>query len=176
MATQTYLQIQKQIEKLQRQAETLRAGEIKGVVDRIKVAIARHGLTAEQLGLAGAGKAMRRAGGEARPVATSMDKFSDGKGNVWSGRGPRPGWLRDALGAGRSLEEFRVGAQSQGAPAGNGATPSYAARRLKPSKKRGSTIRYRDDAGHAWSGFGPKPGWLKAALDAGKSLEDFAAK
>ncbi|RZL86903.1 MAG: H-NS histone family protein, partial [Variovorax sp.] len=35
---QTYKQIQKQIEQLQREAEALRGSEIKGVVDRIKVA------------------------------------------------------------------------------------------------------------------------------------------
>ena len=172
---QALLQIQRQIDKLQRQAEILRSSEIKGVVDRIKVAIAHYGLTAEQLGLNGGGKTARQVNGKAGRSARRMVKFSDGKGNVWSGRGPRPHWLRDAINAGRSLEEFKAGAQPQGAPAAIEVTHFAAARRAK-KVKRASTIRYRDDAGHAWSGRGPRPGWLKAALDAGKSLEDFAAK
>ena len=32
-----------------------------------------------------------------------------------------------------------------------------------------------DDAGHTWSGFGPKPGWFKQALAAGKTPESLAA-
>jgi DNA-binding protein H-NS len=172
---QTYLQIQQQIEKLQRQAELLRAREIKGVVDRIKVAIEHYGLTAQQLGLSSGGKATRKAKDKAGPIAATTAKFSDGKGNVWVGRGPRPHWLRDALSAGRTLEEFSADAQSQGAPAATAGKPVVAARRAKQVKPA-STIRYRDEAGHAWSGRGPKPGWLKAALDAGKSLEDFAAR
>lgn len=35
-------------------------------------------------------------------------KFSDGKGNSWSGRGRQPVWLRDALAAGASIDSFRV--------------------------------------------------------------------
>lgn len=29
---------------------------------------------------------------------------------TWSGRGRRPGWIRDAVGAGRSLSDFEIGA------------------------------------------------------------------
>ena len=41
---QSYLQIQRQIEALQRQAEQVRAQEITGVVERIKVAIQHYGI------------------------------------------------------------------------------------------------------------------------------------
>ena len=34
--------------------------------------------------------------------------------------------------------------------------------------------QYSDGAGNSWSGFGPKPGWLKDALAAGRTLEDLA--
>lgn len=34
--------------------------------------------------------------------------------------------------------------------------------------------KYRDDAGHTWSGKGPRPGWFKAALASGKSLDDLS--
>jgi DNA-binding protein H-NS len=36
-------------------------------------------------------------------------------------------------------------------------------------------IKFRDDAGNAWSGFGPKPRWLTEALASGKTLEELKA-
>lgn len=61
------------------------------------------------------------------------------------------------------------------------------ARRGPGSKRQGAALpkagksakvpgkpKYRDDAGHAWSGKGPRPGWFKAALASGKTLEDLA--
>ena len=174
---QTYKQIQRQIEQLQRQAEVLRNSEVKGVIDRIKVAIAHYGLTAAQLGLgtnqpAAQPKKVQQASGK------SGAKFSDGNGNAWSGRGPRPGWLREALTSGRSIEEFRVGSHKKStaisAEMSPGETVAPATRRARKKAKRAASKTYRDDAGNSWSGFGPKPKWLKAALDAGKTLEDLA--
>ena len=106
---QTYKQIQKQIEQLQKQADVLRKTEVKGVIERIKVAIAHYGLTAAHLGLesrASASKKTRAAGSKG---AKAHSAFADGSGNSWSGRGPRPRWLREALASGRSLDEFRTG-------------------------------------------------------------------
>lgn len=40
-----------------------------------------------------------------RPVAV---KYRDAAGNTWTGRGFKPVWLRDALAAGRMLEDFKV--------------------------------------------------------------------
>lgn len=185
---QTYLKIQKQIQQLQRQAEVLRNSEVKGVVERIKTAIAHYELTAEQLGFGGskaasAPKQIKAAKTAAAP--SSKAKFSDENGNVWVGRGPRPYWLRDALAAGRSIDEFRVGKKSKAQPASgtpasstDEATSFVAApsAKTKAAKKSAPTkARYSDDAGHSWTGRGPKPGWLKAALDAGKTLEDFTS-
>lgn len=174
---QTYKQIQKQIEQLQRQAEALRSSEVKGVVDRIKVAIANYGLTAEQLGL-GTNKPAARSKKIKKASGKSGAKFSDGNGNAWSGRGPRPGWLREALTSGRSIEEFRVGSHKKSTAISSemalGETAAPATRRARKKAKRAASKTYRDDAGNSWSGFGPKPRWLKAQLDAGKSLEDFA--
>ena len=169
---QTYKQIQKQIEQLQRQAEALRGSEIKGVVDRIKVAIAHYGLTAAHLGLDSTPK---KATG--KKTAKSSAQFSDGAGNVWSGRGPRPRWLRDALAAGRSIDEFRAGSNVKSKLASaigqmEAAKPAAKAP-AKKAKRAPSKLNYSDGAGNSWTGRGPKPGWLKAALDDGKSLQDF---
>ena len=40
--------------------------------------------------------------------AVKAVKFRDEAGNTWVGRGPRPLWLRDALAAGRKVEDFAV--------------------------------------------------------------------
>ena len=174
---QTYKQIQKQIEQLQRQAEALRSNEVKGVVDRIKVAIAHYGLTTEQLGL-GTNGTVAQPKKASNASGKSGVKFSDGNGNVWSGRGPRPYWLRDALAAGRSIDEFRAGSRKTSKPLSaapaSGETVAPAARPVRKKAKRAASKSYKDDAGNSWSGMGPKPRWLKAALDAGKSLEDLA--
>jgi len=175
---QTYKQIQKQIEQLQRQAEALRNSEVQGVVDRIRVAIAHYGLTAEQLGL-GTNKTVAQPKKALSSPGKSGAKFSDGNGNAWSGRGPRPHWLRDALTAGRSIDEFRVGSRKKSKPVSaetaSGETVAPAARPARKKAKRAASKSYKDDAGNSWSGMGPKPGWLKAALDAGKSLDDLRA-
>jgi DNA-binding protein H-NS len=44
-----------------------------------------------------------------------------------------------------------------------------------PSVTVASTIKYRDASGNWWGGRGPKPGWLKAAIAKGRSIESFAA-
>ena len=44
-----------------------------------------------------------------------------------------------------------------------------------PEEEGGIQVRYRDQAGNAWSGRGPKPRWLKEALAAGHSPESLAA-
>lgn len=166
--TQSYSQLQKQIEALQRQAEKLRDTEVKGVVDRIKVAISEYGLTAEQLGFgvkssgAARGKASNR-------TASQSAKYGDGNGNMWLGRGPRPHWLRDALNAGKTLEEFATGSVATKATRGK-------AKAKAPGKRKAKAkAQYRDEAGNSWSGFGPRPRWLRDALAAGQTLEQLAA-
>jgi len=168
--TQTYKQIQKQIETLQRQAEKLRNHEVEGVVGRIKVAITHYGLTAEQLGF-GAGSAKGklpvsrpRAAAKANKSSTAA-KYADGQGNEWVGRGPRPHWLRDALAAGKTLEEFATDV----------APPKTSPGSAKPAAKRKAKASYKDENGNAWSGMGPKPRWLKDALATGASLDQFVA-
>ena len=160
----SYQKIQQQIQSLQRQAEKLKAEEVAGVVGRIKVAIAHYGLTAEQLGLAGTSASNAgRARVKSQPSSKTA-KYSDGQGNEWGGRGPRPHWLRDALASGKTLQEFLVGAS---APA---KTPSAA---TKPATKRKARLQYGDAAGNRWSGMGPRPRWLREAIEAGASLDQF---
>lgn len=53
----------------------------------------------------------------------------------------------------------------------------------KVAKKRGRkagkaapVAKFRDEAGNTWGGRGPRPAWLRTALQAGKQLSDFAVK
>ena len=114
MAKKTFLEIQKQIEQLQQEADQLRKQESNEVLARIKEAIAVYGFTAAELGVAGgakrgrtpkalSGKAGRKSSGKG---GASAPKYRDPNGNVWSGRGPRPAWLKAALDAGKSAEDF----------------------------------------------------------------------
>ena len=113
--SKTYLQVLKQIDSLKAEAERLRRQEVEGVITRIREAVAHYGLTAADLGLgSGRDKAPARpAGKPGRPkkkavVRKVAPKYRDEQGNTWAGRGKRPVWLRDALAAGRKLEEFAV--------------------------------------------------------------------
>jgi DNA-binding protein H-NS len=123
----TYIELKAQIDKLQAQADALKDKEKATVIARIKEAIEAFGLTAADLGLAGgkgrrgrpagaaknavagkAGKVGKRAKVAKRPKASAAPKFADANGNKWSGRGPRPGWLKAAIDGGAALESFAV--------------------------------------------------------------------
>ena len=111
----TLTQINRQIEKLQQQAEALKEQEVSGVIARIKTAIEHYGLTAKDLGLsgtrngAGRPKSPRQTPGRkglalVKPAAPV--KFRDEEGHTWSGRGKRPNWFKSALAAGKSPEDL----------------------------------------------------------------------
>ena len=113
--------IEAEIEKLKREADSIRASEIAEVVAKIKAAIDAYGLTAADLGLASrpgrkpaGGKAARPAakrrrgpaakrGRSARPV-----KYRDAEGRSWVGFGKRPAWFVAALAAGKTPEDLLV--------------------------------------------------------------------
>jgi DNA-binding protein H-NS len=107
----TYLELQKQIAALQREAEALKSEERRGVIERMKEAIGVYDITADELGLT--------ARGRKRPIARKISTkkgaakssgsaapYADIQGNTWGGRGPRPKWLKDALANGAQLEQF----------------------------------------------------------------------
>jgi DNA-binding protein H-NS len=98
----TYAEIQKQIAELQQKAEQMRNQERNDAIASVKAQIKVFGLTAAELGLVGAGRKSTKSVG--RTV-----KYSDGKGNTWSGgRGRKPQWVKDALAAGKDMSQFAV--------------------------------------------------------------------
>ncbi|RYE41148.1 MAG: hypothetical protein EOP24_38140 [Hyphomicrobiales bacterium] len=164
---QSYAKIQKQIELLQRQAQAIRQSETKGVIDRIKVAIEHYALTPEQL--FGTGPKVKSKTKSSVPSTANGAKYADGKGNEWSGRGPRPHWLRDALAAGAQLETFQVTSPASDL--------TFKIKKTKAKVKRApSALLYANGTGKTWTGRGPKPAWVKAHLDAGKDLTELLQK
>ncbi|QFZ84563.1 H-NS histone family protein [Variovorax paradoxus] len=107
---QTYAQVQKEIARLQAQAEKLREQEIGEVVGKIKVAIAEYGITAEQLGFkkTGAAKASVKVAAKKGKKKAAVVMYADGQGNEWVGRGPRPKWLKDLTGKDGDISAYRV--------------------------------------------------------------------
>ncbi|WP_406625405.1 H-NS family nucleoid-associated regulatory protein [Acidovorax sp. SDU_ACID1] len=63
------------------------------------------------------------------------------------------------------------------APAKRGGRKASGKATVKDESKptRTGRIKYRDDAGHTWSGYGRKPQWLVAALASGKTEADLLA-
>lgn len=108
----TYAEIQKEIESLQKTAESLRQKEVAGVVERIKTAIATYQLTAQDLGFGArsAAPSVPRGKGKGKraPKAAAAAAYRHPDGRSWSGRGRRPAWINEALAAGKSLDDFRA--------------------------------------------------------------------
>lgn len=120
--SKTYSELMQEIQALQTEAEQARRKEVDEVIDRIKHAIEVYGLKPSDLGFARPGRkpgsaaaaapAAGKRAGKRKAAAAAKDsargvKYRDGN-NVWGGRGPRPKWLRDALTAGKSLQDFAV--------------------------------------------------------------------
>lgn len=112
----TLSKIKEQIAKLQKEADSIQSS----IIARIRKEIALHDLTVEHLfgSATAAGSDMAK---QPRTVATKAPvprkkaagkpaKFADDQGNTWGGMGKRPQWIRDALEAGRTLEDFLVSA------------------------------------------------------------------
>ena len=93
-----YAELQQKIAELQREAEEVRQQETAQVIADIRAKMAEFGITVEDL--AGRGK---------RPVSVVKAKYRDpATGKEWSGRGIAPKWLRAALEAGASKDDFAV--------------------------------------------------------------------
>lgn len=114
----TLAQIQSQIDKLQREAEALRAKEISGVVARIKDAIGHYGLTPQELfgeapaqkkrGKSAASTGGKTAGKTAVKKPAGPPKYRDEAGNTWTGHGKRPNWFKAALEAGKTAADLAI--------------------------------------------------------------------
>jgi DNA-binding protein H-NS len=144
----SYTQLQAQIEKLQKEAESARKREIAETIANIKHAIKTFGLTAEDLGLSsligGKTAAKKRGRKPGRPAGAA-------KTATGAKRGRKPG--RPAKAGVKKAKSTKKGADKRSVVA----------------------PKYRDAAtGMTWTGRGKQPKWLAAYIKDGKKLADFA--
>lgn len=98
---QTYLELEEQAAQLLKKAEELRLQERAAAVAQIKALMSQHGVTAEDLGFLSKTRS--------KSAAPSAAKYRGPNGELWSGgRGRKPEWVRAALAAGKSLEDFAL--------------------------------------------------------------------
>ena len=123
------IEIQSQIEKLQKQAAEIRSREFDKTVKQILTMMAAFGITLRDLQQVG-GKAPRKVVAKkgkpaslaakkaaARKAARKSSapkgaklavKYRGPKGETWSGRGSMPRWMAELVAAGKSRESFAV--------------------------------------------------------------------
>jgi DNA-binding protein H-NS len=118
------IDLQSQIEKLQKQADDLKSKEFASTVADIRAKMQAFGITVKDLGgktsvkkskagrPAKAGTAskvvkVRKSKAAGVPVAA---KFKGPAGEAWSGRGLTPKWLKTLEAEGRSRSDFAVSA------------------------------------------------------------------
>ena len=111
------IDIQSQIEKLQKQAADIKAKEFDKTVLDIRLKMQAFGITAKDLQTykpGGKGKkdtVSKKRNKVAVSAATSKTvapKFRGHNGEVWSGRGLTPRWLATLIEQGRKKEEFAI--------------------------------------------------------------------
>ena len=94
--------------QLRKQAEELRNHERAGIIDELRKKIAEYGLTAADLKFSDrAPKAIKASQKTKKEPAAA--KYQGPDGQTWSGgRGRKPGWVTEALAAGKSLSDFEI--------------------------------------------------------------------
>ena len=115
------IDIQGQIEKLQKQAAEIKSREFDKTVQEIVAKMKAFGITLKDLqpgkargakgkskAVAGAKSAAGKVAKKAKGAAVVAAKFKGPNGETWSGRGLSPRWLSALLAQGHSREEFAV--------------------------------------------------------------------
>ncbi|MEI8033582.1 MAG: H-NS histone family protein [Chlorobiaceae bacterium] len=97
----TLADIKNQIAELERQAKQLVSSERKAVIAELREKMAQYGITAEELGKKGKAP---KSGPKAAPIV----RYRKSDTETYSGRGPKPAWLKAVEAAGGKLEDFKV--------------------------------------------------------------------
>lgn len=110
------IDIQSQIEKLQKQANDIKVKEFDKTVQEILAKMRAFGITAKQLADAekkvkpGTTRVARGKKPAAKATRTQVveAKYRGPAGESWSGRGLTPKWLAALIAQGRTKEEFAI--------------------------------------------------------------------
>lgn len=116
------IDIQSQIEKLQKQANEIKAKDFQSTVQEILVKMQAFGITVKDLQSAKPAKSGKAGRGKAKSVAEKAPKaakkattpvaakYRGPNGETWSGRGLTPKWLAALIAQGQSKEAFAINA------------------------------------------------------------------
>jgi len=156
--------IQAKIQRLQEQAEAMKAKQASVVLGRIAELMNKNEISLADIEayLGGKKGGARHGRLAATRTASVAVKYQDPKsGATWSGRGRAPAWIANA----KNRDRFLVDA--------NAASPSASAG--GKAERKGNYVRgqqpakYRDPkTGATWSGRGRAPAWLANAKDRAK--------
>ena len=113
------IELQVQIEKLQKQADDIRTKEFDATVREILAKMAVFGISLANLRSVGSKKSVIKKSARSQKVAAKKGrkgnkgtkvaaKYRGPTGETWSGRGLAPKWLAALLAAGRRKDEFAV--------------------------------------------------------------------
>ncbi len=117
------IDIQSQIEKLQKQANEIKAKEFNSTVQDILVKMQAFGITVKDLQNAKPAKGSRaihskktaavaNGGKKSKKLGMAVAaKYRGPNGETWSGRGLTPKWLSSLIAQGQSKESFAINAQ-----------------------------------------------------------------
>jgi DNA-binding protein H-NS len=110
MAAKTYADLQKQIAKLQTQAERMRKGSFDKAIGQIRELMEKNGISITDLteALATKGKKVRKpakAAGNKGPAQPKYQSPSD-PSVTWSGLGRKPKWVQEWIDTGNDLEKL----------------------------------------------------------------------
>jgi DNA-binding protein H-NS len=117
--------LQSQIEKLQKQADHIKAKEFQSTVREIKEKMRAFGITVKDLASAKTpaadkssaptdGRKKRSPNGtrKAKPASTVAPKYRGPDGQTWTGRGLTPRWLNALAANGQPKEQFLIAAEA----------------------------------------------------------------
>ena len=111
------VEIQGQIEKLQKQAAEIKSREFDKTVREIVAKMQAFGITVADLrpgkkrpkkATSGAAAKKTKAGRAAKPAAVVPPKYRGPNGEAWTGRGLPPRWLAALIAAGAAKESFLI--------------------------------------------------------------------
>ncbi|MDO8457264.1 MAG: H-NS histone family protein [Burkholderiaceae bacterium] len=115
------IELQSQIEKLQKQASDLKAKEFSSTVAEIRAKMQAYGITVKDLGAGKSGGKVKSVKGTktakvgtAKPRKSKVaglpvaPKFKGPNGETWSGRGLSPRWLSALIAQGQKKEDFAI--------------------------------------------------------------------
>ena len=157
----TLAQLNAQIAKLRKAAEALRAKEVAAVVAKIRALMADHGLSASDLG---------RTAGATKPAKPA--KAAKAAKASKTPRAVKAAKVKPAM-----KKAARVAKPATKAAAKSAKAVKAAAKPAKKTNKPAAAgvIKYRDEAGNAWTGRGKRPQWYLNALASGKTAEQLLA-